>query len=126
MIIVPQGMADAVELARSESSSNLVLVLAMFLGLAAVRLVEGVVSKYLNKAGGASTAWRGVDRHRLKELHELHARFGPDGTPVWYSQDDPKASARMAEDLRKLAEAQRDTLRIVERLEARAGGNGAA
>ena len=121
MTIETQGMASAVELAASESPSNLILILAMFLGLAAVRLAEGVVSRYIAKSGDGGTArpWSREDRQRLEELHELHNRFGPDGTPVWYSCDDPKAAVRMAEDLRKIAEAQRDTLRIVERLESR-------
>lgn len=125
MTIEPQGVAEAVELAAADDPSNLVLILAMFLGLAAVRLAEAVVSKYITRADGSgATPWTGEDHHRLKVLHELHARYGPDGTPVWYSNDDPKAALRMAEDLRKLAEAQRDTLRIVERLDARAAADG--
>lgn len=120
MTLETQGVADAVELASASDPSNMILILAMVLGLAAVRLVEAVVSKYLpGRRDSTDLSWTAEDRRRLKVLHDLHARYGPDGTPVWYSQDDPGAAARMAEDLRKLAEAQRDTLRIVERLDAR-------
>ena len=127
MLSEPQGVADAVELAGSENPSTIILILGMF--LAAVRLAEAVVSKYITRPDGGH-AWTKEDQDRLKVLHELHARYGADGTPVWYSNEDPAVAVRMAADLRKLAEsqqgiaeAQRDTLRILERLDDRVSGN---
>ena len=122
MLFGPQGIPEAVELVQSQGPSETVLILAVVLGVGALRLAEAVIKRYMPAGKSKQGDWSDEDREMLEELHKMHSRFGPDGNPVWYNQIDNAAVVQMARDLAKVAEIQRDVLRILERMDARKTG----
>ena len=104
-----------------ENPSALVLIFAVILGVASLRLAEAIVRRYLPSSfqGKSSCGMTAIEREQLAALYKMHSRFDVNGRPVWYTQDDPDLQKAMAELLAKAVETQRDTLKIVERIERR-------
>jgi hypothetical protein len=97
------------------------------LGVGALRLAEAVVRKYLPATMAENINHCTLTDKEVGEIHELwkmHARYDGDGKPVWYNQDDPKLQSQIAASIATIAETQRDTLRIVERIDRRSESAG--
>jgi len=128
LILQEPGPTDELitSIAGSGSPSTTAMVLALVLALTTVRILDRVLLRFMPRGWGGSgggseppCSWKEGDRAQLQQLFDWHARFGPDGNPVWYNSHDPKLLDSIAAAMHKVAEVQRDTLRIVERLDRR-------
>ena len=118
-----QSTPELVDAVMNGSPSTAVVVGSLVLALACLRVVEAVIAKYLPKPVVASAAaacgFGSTQSRSLQHVEKTMRVERPDGTPAVFSVMDPGIQAQMASDLARVAEAQRATLKSIERLEGR-------